>query len=503
MFLAQIGAIAAHRAGLPSPPEDAATWQDIIGRLTRKEFPDDEPWCLAVDDWSKPAFLQPPVPDGVKWTAEVRTPDSLDMLSVPKNHDLKQSVARTAEFDDWIFGLISQQTFDGALTNNPSALQLGIARMNTGDGSRPFFGLAPVFSSGRSASLGAHLRHDLVVLMATQSKWSEQWKILYRPASDAIALAWLQPWTAPTSISFDKLDPLFVEVSRVIRLENADGVFRGRRAGSAGRRIDSSGTNGVTGDPWTPTDISKNPPTALTFGASTVHYEKLSKILFDENYCSQPICMEFHRIPVSEQTNYEIVVRGVARKRGHQTERFLKRTVSLGQLNSRKFLGSRRHEVGEFAQRQIREIKTVHNLLVSAIGVFFRGGVNWSDVPSDKKKTEGEKQRRCAQPYRDRLDAVADRAFFPALWARFEAEQQGTPDDVEAARRAFLLPLIGTARQLLEEALDGIPCRSIRRPRAEARARRRFEVQLHSDKTGFPGLFTKSVDDQMGELDAH
>ena len=66
MFLAQLGAIAAHRAGLSEPPEDAATWQDIIGRLTRADFPNDEPWCLVADDWSKSAFLQPPVPDGVK-----------------------------------------------------------------------------------------------------------------------------------------------------------------------------------------------------------------------------------------------------------------------------------------------------------------------------------------------------------------------------------------------------------------------------------------------------
>jgi len=93
MFLAQLGAIAAHRAGLTSPPDDAATWQDILGRLTRGAFPHDEPWCLVVEDWSKPAFLQPPVPDTLGLEKHAATPDALDMLITSRNHDLKQSIA--------------------------------------------------------------------------------------------------------------------------------------------------------------------------------------------------------------------------------------------------------------------------------------------------------------------------------------------------------------------------------------------------------------------------
>ena len=50
MFLAQLGAIAVHRAGLPEPPADAETWQRIIRALTVDAFPGDEPWCLVVDE---------------------------------------------------------------------------------------------------------------------------------------------------------------------------------------------------------------------------------------------------------------------------------------------------------------------------------------------------------------------------------------------------------------------------------------------------------------------
>ncbi len=143
MFLAQLGAIAAHRAGLSEPPQTAAEWERIIGALTRSEFPEDEPWCLVVDDWKKPALLQPPVPEGVTLEKRAATPDALDMLITSRNHDLKQSIAAEAELDDWLFALVSLQTMEGY--GGPK--NYGIARMNGGSSSRVLMGLAPLLTT--------------------------------------------------------------------------------------------------------------------------------------------------------------------------------------------------------------------------------------------------------------------------------------------------------------------------------------------------------------------
>lgn len=501
MFLAQLGAIACHRAGLSLPPVEVVGWQDIIGRLTRTSFPRDEPWCLIVEDFSKPAFLQPPVPEGVNWTDEASTADAVDMLSLSKNHDLKHGVALSAEWDDWIFSLTVQQTFDGTLTNNPKALQLGIARMNTGDGSRPFFGLAPCNTAG-SISWGRHLCHDISVLTAAYSNPPPIWKALYDSTQPSETLIWIHDWADSHPLGFQKLDPLFIEVCRVLRLDKSGTETKVKRAGSPGRRIDSTTTKGVTGDPWAPINRTGDSPAVLTFSPSVIHYQRLSDILFDESAFEHPTCMDPGRIEAIPGNDLQIVIQGISRKRGHQTEKTYKRCVSVGRLTARAALGARRKQVKELAQQQIGEIEKIDVALTGAVGVFGRGGVYWRDVASDQKKSEGEKQRKRAQPYRDRLDAVADRDFFDALWKRFEAEQNGNADDAEAARRAFLLPLIDVARDLLEEGLADIPCPSIRRPRAEARARHWFRSQLRGDMTGFPGLLDDTKPDEREMTDA-
>jgi CRISPR system Cascade subunit CasA len=138
MFLVQLAALALHRAGEAQLPESEEAWTQLLRGLTA-EFPNDEPWCLVVEDQSKPAFMQPPVPAGMELKAQVPTPDALDLLITSKNHDLKQGIAQKAEVQDWIYALVSLQTSEGygGAGNN------SIVRMNGGFSSRPMVGLAP------------------------------------------------------------------------------------------------------------------------------------------------------------------------------------------------------------------------------------------------------------------------------------------------------------------------------------------------------------------------
>ena len=189
-FLVQLGAMAMHRVGLDTPPSDAAEWRRIIRALT-KDWTDDEPWQLVVNDITKPAFMQPPARSKEReqdYKSAVSTPDELDMLVTSKNHDLKAEVAEQASPDDWTCALSTLQTMEGF----GGAGNYGISRMNGGLGSRPAFSLAPV-----SQSPGAHVRRDIIALLEYRQELLDN-NPQY-PADGGEALLWTLPWdgTAP------------------------------------------------------------------------------------------------------------------------------------------------------------------------------------------------------------------------------------------------------------------------------------------------------------------
>ena len=133
-FLVQLAALAAHRAGVGSVAGvDADTWTVWLRALT-PDWPDDAPWCLVVDDPAKPAFLQPPIPEGAIAALKdsVATPDEIDLLVTSKNHDIKQNIAVDAHPDDWVFALVSLQTQGGFSGRD----NYGTARMNGGASNR-------------------------------------------------------------------------------------------------------------------------------------------------------------------------------------------------------------------------------------------------------------------------------------------------------------------------------------------------------------------------------
>ena len=137
MFLVQIGALAVWGAGWKELPDDPARWREALRKLT-DAFPDEEPWQLVVEDWARPAFLQPPDPGDLKWSP-ADTPDELDLLILSKNHDLKRGTLQQASAEHWVYLLISVQTTVGFFGQK----KYGIARMNGGFANRPLLGLVP------------------------------------------------------------------------------------------------------------------------------------------------------------------------------------------------------------------------------------------------------------------------------------------------------------------------------------------------------------------------
>ena len=93
------------------------------------------------------------------------------------------------------------------------------------------------------------------------------------------------------------------------------------------------------------------------------------------------------------------------------------------------------------------------------------------------------------QEARSSFDRAADTIFFEHLWRRFEAQEVDL-GALQLEEQSFVQELYSQAYSIFEAALPSIPCVRLFRPRAEARARKRFYQSVRGE---FPELFQKSV----------
>lgn len=263
------------RQGESVPRQNAAFWLESIRALTRQEgCEDDSAWKLIVDDPTKPAFMQPPVSDlsafKQHYKLKATTPDALDVLITARNHDVKANRAEHADLDAWLFALISLNGIAGY--GGGGGTINGIARMNTGTGSRPRVGWLPTLRAG-----GQFLR-DVSVLM------SDRDRLLHLPHSydpNGKVLLWIPSWGGIRSFLLEELDPFFIEVARRTRLQ---GNTFGIQAFSSGSRkfIAADEQKGNLGDPWIP--ITQRTNGALTVSETGLTPKLLRNLIFGEEY---------------------------------------------------------------------------------------------------------------------------------------------------------------------------------------------------------------------------
>ncbi|APH54992.1 Hypothetical protein GbCGDNIH9_1693 [Granulibacter bethesdensis] len=453
MFLAALGAIALHRADQSAIPETEEEWKDLLLDLTDQA---EEPWSLIVEDLSKPAFLQPPVPEGKREVLKntVYTPDALDILITAKNFDLKAEVAIEAGLDEWVFALVSLQTMQGY----SGATKYGIARMNGGFSARPFLGLAPA-----KAGIGAHLRRDIRAMLAGRDKLLDMYQDY---DEEGLALLWLEPWDGKTSLSLDQLDPWFIEICRRVRLfQGTDEHIVALNVGSAVARIEAKSCNGITGDFWAP--IYDSEGKSFSLDARGFSYRVLCRLLFGEaqkRVARLPQSMQL----LPDERDMLLVARGMVRGQG-KTEGYHERIIPtqrriIDAIND----DTRRLELAEIADKQQKEIAHITSALRQGCAIVSIGG-------ADKKPSKDD--YGCAGPYTDRLEAEADAGFFETIQQRFEKG-----DDCKIP---YLRHLIHYAEHLLIEASDSISCPVENRWRAGVRAPRVFRGMLWSQKSPF------------------
>jgi CRISPR system Cascade subunit CasA len=457
-FLVQLAAIAMHRAGTTEPFATDTAWRDALLALTPDD-PDGAAWCL-VSPPDRPGFMQPPVPGEAveKWTNHLVAPDELDMLVTSKNHDLKAARMARSLPDDWMLALISLQTQDGAM----GAPNKAISRVSSGYSCRCALGVAPKGEWGR------RWRRDVAVLHEGRVEIID----MYGLKDDGIALVWMEPWNGNDMLSFGALDPFYIEVCRRIRLTlNSNGIIA-HTSGSKKERIDAKDLKGVTGDPWIPVHVDKD-PSALNVGISGFNYRLASKLVFGDGTYRQPLAQALREDDGKE--GIVILAQGVARGQG-KTEGYHERRIPLSR-KARLFLRTEPDRLGKIAGERVSNIGDMQRVLKSALVILFDNGV--TKQRGKEKETPSEKK---AKFYSRNFEAQEDHLFFTDLNTEIEA------DDPDQARLDWLLAMKDRAETILKRALDAGPRCGEQRYRARAAALSRFERNLRGESSALPDL---------------
>lgn len=453
MFLVQLAALALWTANQTDPPDDSETWAALLRGLT-PDHPDDAPWRMPVEDRTKPAFLQPPAPDGLKWSS-VATPDALDLLITARNHDLKQAVAREAEVEDWLFALVSLQTSEGF----GGAGNYGIARMNGGSSSRPMLGLAPAQDKDYALDPSAWWKRDVQRLLGERQAGHE----LELGREGGPALLWCLDWPEGKQLDLRELDPWFIEICRRVRLVGTEKALSAVRATSKASRINAKAYRGNVGDPWAPVHIGDGK--SLTLGGGDFGYKKMAELLFSGDW-KVPALATLGPEEKKIAGNMLLVAEALSRGNG-KTEGFKSRVIPVPDRAVRLF---RSPTAADLSTTQVNEIRVFDEALRNAIALLAGRG--------DRDRV-GKSRYALSRPARDRFDRTANTLFFPHLWERLAAAE--TSDGLEAADKAgydFRQALFDAAKAELAAALPGIPCSAIHRPKAEARAWRAFHYRV-------------------------
>lgn len=453
-FLCQVAAIALHHADLTELLPTADAWRQALLALTPNDM-DGAAWCL-ISPLDRPALLQPPVPGGsvVGWKNDCRAADRLDMLVTSKNHDLKRHRSRDASAEQWFFALLSLQTQQGSLGSG----NYGVSRMNKGYGSRPGIGVAVV------GDWGLRWQRDVTTLRYERDDIASKHGLT---SSQGHALVWLLPWDGATSLSFSRLDPLYIEVCRRVRIRCDESGLYAVNTGTKVPRIAADQRNGITGDAWTPIDIAEGK--ALSITRSGFDYKLVSKLLFGGEYV---VPLTQHVNVGSSETKLQFIALGVARSQGG-TEGYHERRVPISP-KLRRLLTGQRDQAARMSSERIAAIGEVRKLLWLALMTLFNGGSTGNDASDGTKHKAGEFTR----PFELREDA----RFFIDLTAEVEA------DDTHAERLNWLIGLVERAEKTLTRAFDAGPRNGMQRYRARAAALSRFHGVLRGTKSPLPML---------------
>jgi CRISPR system Cascade subunit CasA len=451
-LLVQLAALVCARSGAATLDRDETAWRDGLRALAGCA----EAFHLVARDLSKPAFLQPPIPEGslAGWS-RAESPDALDVLVTAKNHDVKAQRIRAPRTEHWVYALASLQTQQGFSGRD----NYGIARMNGGFGNRPGLGASP------SLATAPRFVRDVRALLAARPELVSG----DRPyVEDGIALVWVEPWDGTRSLAVQALDPFFVEICRRVRFTHEDGARAAWTRPTKVARIDAKDLKGNTGDAWTPVDRERGAALTLTT-SNGFEYGRLSELLFGEEW-QRPVALELRD---EDGPAPLAVARALVRGQG-RTEGLHERVVPLPTKVRSLFASPQgRARLGALAASRIETARSLRlRVLKPALCALLQGGGD------DLRLDDARPDALLAE-----VDGAIDVAFFARLFDDVDA-----PEDEQRAR--FERWLRELAERALERGIDAFPIPVARRERAIAAAEGRLRAALRKH---LPAAFPPST----------
>lgn len=439
-FLVQIAAVARIRSAGDLSAWTEARWTDALLALGGGQ---PEAWCLVVADLSKPAFLQPPVPEGTLAALKntVEEADSIDILVTAKNHDLKSARMERPSPEQWAFVLTTLQTCEGY----GGAGNYGIARMNGGFSSRPCVAVRA------GSDLPTRFRRDVRVLVRGHAKTAAEHGYL----SGGDVLLWLTPWDGTSSQALGGLDPWFVEVCRRVRLTRLGDRVVARTNTSKAARLAAKERKGNTGDPWTP--IRRADLAALTVGSGGFSYALAQELLFGSDW--EPGIAQ--RVYSDDPQPLAYLLQGLTRGQG-KTEGLHERVIPVPPRAAFSLLAPpSRDRTGARAKARVADAGDVRKkVLRPALCALLQGGPEKLQIDDDRPAVWAEA-----------FDREVDGIFFESLWNDLDV-------DDEAAQLRWRAELGRLAQLQLQRAIESCPLATTKRWRAIAAAERFFSGAL-------------------------
>ncbi len=446
LFLCQTAAMALIRAGKEQAAEDNVAWAKLTDPQAWRQrlaalTPGcaDTAWSLVVDNPSRPAFLQPAASNDLHgYNLVASTPDRLDVLITSKNHDIKRERAFIPPDYYWIFSLITLQTLQGYSGRHPpNSFYLGIARMNSGAGSRPMLMLTP------GQDLPTRFRRGVQAALAARRVALNSSRGLFR--DDGKALLWLEPWDSETSLPLHDLDPLFVEICRRVRLrrEPDGGVVALIRPSERPRVHAPKELKGNLGDAWTP--VSRVDGTALTVSASGFDYRRLQTLITTDDFNEPEALKTRDDDPPELWLHAAVLVRGQGKTEGFH-ERWLHVPADMRKPDALP-------TISKISRAMIVDADAARKALRFGLLAFLQGGPDELDFKDERPRA-----------FLDMLEQRIDDIFFMHLFARFKANLDAA---TEIAWRKEIRRL---ARGLFNDALEQLSPPDSRRERARANA---------------------------------
>lgn len=446
VFLCCLAGAVLARAGERNPVQEEAFWREGLRALAGEAG--DDAWTLVVDDLSRPAFMQPPIPasEHGRLKPKAATPDALDLLPTAKNHDIKQARAVRAYADEWIYALVSLQTMSGYLGRGNQ----GISRMNSGFGNRPVIEVVRALdpASRWRDAVPRLLRHRQTVLETNP----------WRYAPDGLVLVWLREWDGRSALATEVLDPCYIEICRRVRLRGSDGPPSSAEALPADApRIGAKHLNGVVGDAWLPIDVSGNEEKALTVAPQGLTAELLRRLLFADGLRMTAL----HRPDPDWEGPLWLCASVLVRGQG-TTDGFHERHLHIPAEVRPRLFGPRevREPLAALARTAIEQAGAVQRrALRPAVFLLLEGAPETLRLDRDAIQAWWSRAAR-------RFEALWATDYFPWLWR--------VPEDFDRDRweRDWARRLRDHALQVLGEAETTLPGRSGRRYRARVMAER-------------------------------